>query len=113
MATPTDKEMSDSLDRIRADIASLTDSVKSLVADSAGIQSALKSKVSNTARSAANVGERVLSDAGDFGAEALEAAQRQATQAVTSVEGHIRQNPFAAVLIAAGVGFAVALLNRK
>ena len=81
MANPTDKEMSDSLDRIRSDIASLTDSVKTLMADSAGIQTALKSKVSSTARQAANMGERVISDAGDFGAEALEAAQRQATGA--------------------------------
>jgi ElaB/YqjD/DUF883 family membrane-anchored ribosome-binding protein len=113
MATPTDKEMNESLDRIRADITALTDSVKTLMADSAGIQSALKSKVNTTARQAANVGERVLNEAGDFGAEALEAAQKQATQAVSSVEGHIRQNPFAAVLIAAGVGFAFALLNRK
>jgi hypothetical protein len=31
MATPTEKELNDSLDRIRADIASLTDSVKTLV----------------------------------------------------------------------------------
>jgi len=113
MATPTDKELNDSLDKIRGDITALTESVKSLMADSAGIQSALKGKVNATARQAANVGERVLNEAGEFGAEALEAAQRQASQAVTSVEGHIRQNPFAAVLIAAGVGFAIALLNRK
>ena len=113
MATPTDKELSDNLDKIRADIASLTASVKTLMADSAGIQSALKDKVGNTARHAANVGERMVSEAGDFGAEALEAAQKQATQAVNSVEGQIRQNPFVAVMIAAGVGLALGLLNRK
>jgi ElaB/YqjD/DUF883 family membrane-anchored ribosome-binding protein len=113
MATPTEKEMNEALDKIRADIASLTDSVKGLIADSAGIQSALKGKVNATARQAANVGERVLSEAGEFGAEALEAAQKQATHAVSSIEGQIRQNPFAAVLIAAGIGFAFALINRK
>ncbi|MBN9023999.1 MAG: DUF883 family protein [Rhizobiales bacterium] len=113
MATPSEKELSDNLDRIRADIASLTDSVKTLMADSAGIQSALKSKVNSTARQAANVGERIMSEAGDFGAEALDVAQKQATQAVSSVEGHIRQNPFAAVMIAAGIGLALGLLNRK
>jgi hypothetical protein len=29
------------------------------------------------------------------------------------VEGQIRQNPFAAVLIAVGIGFAFGLINRK
>lgn len=113
MASPTEKELNDSLDRIRGDIAALTESVKTLMADSAGMKSALKSKVNATAREAASVGERVLSEAGEFGAEALEAAQKQATYAVSSVEGQIRANPFAAVLIAAGLGFALALLNRK
>lgn len=113
MATPTEKELSDNLDKIRSDIASLTDSVKTLMADSAGIQSALKSRVNATAKQAANMGERVLSEAGELGSEALDAAQKQATQAVTSVEAHIRQNPFAAVLIAAGVGLAFGLMSSR
>jgi ElaB/YqjD/DUF883 family membrane-anchored ribosome-binding protein len=113
MATPTEKELSDNLDRIRADIASLTESVKTLVSDSAGIQSALKSKVSATAKQAANAGERVLHEAGEMGHEALEAAHKQAGQALNAVEGHIRTNPFAAVMIAAGIGFALGLINRK
>jgi ElaB/YqjD/DUF883 family membrane-anchored ribosome-binding protein len=113
MATPTEKELSDNLDKIRSDIASLTDSVKTLMADSAGIQSALKSKVNATAKQAANVGERMLNEASEFGSEALDAAQKQATHAVNTVEGQIRQNPFAAVLIAAGIGFAFGLINRK
>jgi len=113
MATPTEKELSDNLDRIRADIASLTESVKTLVSDSAGIQSALKSKVNATAKQAANVGERVLHEAGDMGAEALHAAQKQAGYALNNVEGQIRANPFAAVLIAVGLGFALGLINRK
>lgn len=113
MATPTDKELSESLDKIRGDIASLTESVKSLMADSAGIQSALKSKVNATAKQAANVGERMLNEAGEIGSDALEAAQKQATHAVDSIEGHIRQNPFVSVLIAAGIGFAFGIVNRK
>jgi ElaB/YqjD/DUF883 family membrane-anchored ribosome-binding protein len=113
MASPTEKELSDNLDRIRADIAALTDSVKTLMADSAGIQSALKSKVNATAKQAANVGERMISEAGEFGSEALDVAQKQATQAVSTVESHIRQNPFAAVLIAVGVGLAFGLISRK
>jgi len=113
MAAPTEKELSESLEKIRSDISSLTDSVKSLMAESAGIQSALKSKVNNTARQAANVGERVLHEAGELSAEAIDAAQKQATFAVNSVEGHIRQNPFMAVLVAAGLGFAFGLINRK
>ena len=113
MATPTEKELSDNLDRIRADISSLTESVKTLMADSAGIQSALKTKVNTAAKQAANVGERVLSEASEMGHEALAAAQKQANYAVNTVEGQIRQNPFAAVLIAAGIGFAFGLINRK
>ena len=113
MATPTEKELSDNLEKIRADISSLTDSVKTLMADSAGIQSALKSKVNATAKQAVNVGERMLSEAGEIGSEALESVHKQATHAVNTVEGQIRQNPFAAVLIAAGVGFAFGLINRK
>jgi ElaB/YqjD/DUF883 family membrane-anchored ribosome-binding protein len=113
MATPTEKELTDSLDKIRSDISSLTDSVKSLVAESAGIQSALKSKVNATAKQAVNAGERALHHAEEMGAEALDVAQRQAMHAVNTVEGQIRHNPFAAVLIAAGVGFAFGLINRK
>ncbi len=113
MAAPTEKELNDALERIRGDISSLTDSVKGLMADSDGIKSALKSKANAAAREAAHVGERVLNEATEFGAEALDAAHRQATQAVSSVEGQIRRNPMAAVLIAAGVGFAFALLSRK
>ncbi len=113
MATPTEKELSDNLDKIRADIASLTDSVKTLVSDSAGIQSALKSKVNATAKQAAHVGERMLNEASEMGREALAAAEKQAAHAVNTVEGQIRQNPFAAVLIAAGIGFAFGLINRK
>jgi len=113
MATPTEKELTDNLEKIRADIASLTASVKSLAAESAGIQTALKNKVSETAKQAMNTGERVLHHAEEMGSDALHAAQRQASQAVDTVEGQIRQNPFAAVLIAAGIGFAFGLINRK
>ena len=69
--------------------------------------------MSAAARQATGVGERMLNEAGEFGAEALEAAQHQASQAMDSVEGRIRQNPFVSVMIAAGVGFALGLLNRK
>jgi len=112
MAT-AEKELSESLDRIRADIASLTENMKTLMADSANMKSALKAKVDATAKQAAQVGERVLNEASEMGAEALQAAQKQASAAVSTVEGHIRQNPLAAVLIAAGIGFAFGLINRK
>lgn len=113
MATPTEKELSDNLEKIRADLASLTASVKALAAESAGIQSALKTKMNATAKQAVDAGERMLHQAEAMGAEALDAAQRQAAHAVNTVEGQIRQNPFAAVLIAAGIGFAFGLINRK
>jgi ElaB/YqjD/DUF883 family membrane-anchored ribosome-binding protein len=113
MAASPDKELADNLDKIRADIASLTESVKTLLSDSAGIQSALKSKVNATAKQAATMGERMLNEAGEMGAEAIHTAQKQATVALNSVEGQIKQNPFAAVLIALGIGFAFGIVNRK
>ncbi len=113
MATTSEKELNDNLDRIRSDIASLTESVRTLMADSAGIQSALKSKLNATAKNAATMGENLLHEAEEMGAEAFHAAQRQASMAVNTVEGQIKQNPLAAVVIALGVGFVLGLFNRK
>jgi len=113
MATPAEDELSASLEKIRADLALLTDSVKVLVADSAEIQSVLKSRLTATAKQAAIVGERMLSEATGMGQDALEAAQAQASQAVTSLEGQIRQSPMSAVLVALGLGFFLGLINRK
>ena len=113
MASNADKELSDNLDQIRADISALTETVKTLVADTSGIQSSLKKKFDETRKQAGHLGEQVMKDATDMGSDALHAAARQASNKIDEVEVKITQNPFTSVLIALGVGFAVGLLSRR
>ncbi|MEP0322079.1 DUF883 family protein [Bauldia litoralis] len=113
MATTTDKEMSENLDKLRADIAALSATVKTLVSDTSGIQSTLKKKFDETTQQASSMGERIIKDATGMGNDALAAAAKQASSTIDEVEVKITKNPFASVLIALGVGFAVGLLNRR
>jgi ElaB/YqjD/DUF883 family membrane-anchored ribosome-binding protein len=113
MATSADKEMAESLDRIRADIAALSDTVKTLVSDTAGIQSTLKTKLNDTARHAASIGEKAIHEATDMGSEAFHAAAKHATEAVENIEVKITRNPMTSVMIALGLGFAIGLLHRR
>jgi ElaB/YqjD/DUF883 family membrane-anchored ribosome-binding protein len=113
MATTTDKDMSENLDKLRADIAALSATVKTLVADTSGIQSTLKKKFDETTRQASSMGEKIIKDATDMSNDALHAAARQASNTIDEVEVKITRNPFASVLIALGVGFAIGLLNRR
>lgn len=106
MAASADKDLAEQIDIIRADIASLTKTVSQLVSDTAGIHASLKQRISNAARSAVNEAEKL-------GGEAMHAAARGATAAVTSVEAQIERNPLTAVLIALGLGVAIGLLSRK
>jgi len=113
MATNADKEMTENLDKIRADIAALSETVKTLVSDTAGIQSTLRKKFDETTRQAASMGEKMMHEAADMGNDALHAATRQASEAIDTIEVKITRNPFASVLIALGLGFAIGLLNRR
>jgi ElaB/YqjD/DUF883 family membrane-anchored ribosome-binding protein len=113
MASNPEKDLADSLERIRADIASLSGTVGQLVSDTAGIQASLKKRVNSAAKQAAAVGEEFLSEASEIGSEALQAATKSASAAVDNVETQIARNPFTAVLIALGLGFAVGLISRK
>ena len=113
MAPRSDEELSDHVDRIRADIAALSETVRQLVSDTAGIQATLKQRVSTAAKQAAHASGDILGEAGALGEEAMEAAARGATAAVDSIETQIARNPLTAVLIALGFGFAVGLLSRK
>ena len=113
MAPRSDEELSDHVDRIRADIAALSETVRQLVGDTAGIQATLKQRVSTAAKQAAHASGDILGEAGALGEEAMEAAARGATAAVDSIETQIARNPLTAVLIALGFGFAVGLLSRK
>lgn len=113
MAANPEKELSDSLEQIRADISALAGTVSQLVSDTAGIQSTLKRKVNATAKQAAAAGERLMDDTMEMGSEALASVTKSATAAVDSMEGQIAKNPMTSVLVALGLGFAIGLITRK
>jgi len=115
MAASVEKDLAEHLDTIRADIASLTKSVSQLASDTAGIQASLRQRVRNAGRSGVGVGvgEDMLNEAEKLGGEAMHAAARGATAAVTGVETQIERNPLTAVLIALGFGIAIGFLSRK
>lgn len=104
-----EKELSEHLATIRADIAALSDTVAQLVHDTAGIQANLRRKV----REAAHAGEEFLHRAEHMGEEALHAAARSAGAAVHNVEHTIERNPLTAVLVALGFGVVIGLVTRK
>lgn len=109
----SEKDLADHLERIRADIGSLSETVSQLVSDTAGIQATLKRRATNAAKQAAAFGEEVVHEAGELGSEAMHAAARTANAAVHGVEAQIERNPLTAVLVALGFGFAIGLLSRK
>ncbi|KAB2867143.1 MAG: hypothetical protein F9K43_14760 [Bauldia sp.] len=113
MAVNPDKELADSLERIRADIAALSGTVSQLVSDTAGIQASLRKKVNNAAKQASAAGEELMNEAVEMGGEALHAAAKSASGAVDSIEGQIVRNPMTSVLVALGLGFAIGLVSRK
>lgn len=90
-----ERELSEHFETLRKDIAALTETVSQLVSDTAGIQASLKKRVTA------------------LGSDAFEAAAKQATAAVSSVETGIAHNPIIAVLIALGFGFAIGLIRRR
>jgi ElaB/YqjD/DUF883 family membrane-anchored ribosome-binding protein len=112
MADGANEDLSQHVDRIRTDIASLTETVRQLVSDTAGIQATLKQRVNSAARHAAQAGGDILGEASALGEEAVDAAARGATAAIDTIETQIARNPLTAVLIALGFGFAVGLLSR-
>jgi len=113
MASTTEKDLNDHLERLRSDISSLTETVSQLVSDTAGIKSTLKRSATNAARHAAAFGEEVVHEASELGSEAMHAAARTANAAVSSVESQIERNPLTSVLVALGFGFAIGLMTRK
>lgn len=113
MATNADKDMSEHLDKIRADIAALSETVKALAADTAGIQSSLGESLNKRAREAAKAGEKLAEDAAAMGTDAFHSAASQATDALKDLEGTVARKPMTSLLIALGVGFAFGLLSRR
>lgn len=112
MATK-EEDLAAHIERIRADIATLSETVSQLVKDTSGIQASLRRRVNSAARDAARAGGDILGEATAIGEEAIDAAAKGATAAVNSIEAEIARNPLTSVLIALGFGFAVGLLTRK
>ncbi|HMN85936.1 MAG TPA: hypothetical protein PKA74_08130 [Bauldia sp.] len=108
-----EKEFTDNLEKIKAEISALTETVSKLVSDTAGMQATLKKKVNSAAKQATAMGEDLVSDAVEMGNDAIHAAARTAYGAIDNVETQIARNPMTAVLVALGIGFAVGLVTRK
>ena len=77
MATKAEEDLSDHIERIRADIAALSETVAHLVSDTAGIQATLKKRVNAAARQAAQTGGDILGEATAMGEEAINKAKAQ------------------------------------
>jgi ElaB/YqjD/DUF883 family membrane-anchored ribosome-binding protein len=111
MAATGEKDVADQIGTIRADIASLSKTASLLVSETAGIRASLAQRVANAAKTTVVAGERFLSEAEEFGSEAVQAATRGATDAVTDVKEEIGRNPLTAMLIALGFGFVCGFLS--
>jgi ElaB/YqjD/DUF883 family membrane-anchored ribosome-binding protein len=109
MAAVPEKDFTEHLATIRADIGSLTKTIAQLGSDTAGIHRSLAAGLSNAAIGA---GGHFLSEAENFGEEAIQAAARGASAAVTGVQEEIENNPLIAVLVAVGFGVAIGFLSR-
>ncbi len=79
--------------------------------------SAISTTLSNLVRSGMREGrgkfERKAREYKDMGTEQADAALDEARAYGEALEGRIVQNPFAAVLVALGLGFLVGLLSRR
>src|ERR1700732_1375284 len=107
MGRSTQKHTAGQLATHRAAIAPLPRAAPQLASETAGIHTSLRQRVSNAAKDAFGAGERMLSEAEKLGGEAMHAAERGTTAAVTGVQKEIERNPLTAVLIALGVGVAL------
>ncbi len=113
MAIKSETDISDHIDRIRSDIATLSETVAQLVSDTAGIQATLRKRLTTAVGRTASAGSDLLSEAAAIGEDAVAAAARGATATARSIGGEIARNPLAAILVALGFGFAVGLFTRK
>ncbi len=95
----TAKDVQARIDKIRSDISALTSSVKKHGADAA-------SDVKGHA-------DTISSDVAKASEDAISELRHQLDILENDTRGRIRENPLAAVGIAAGIGFLAALLMRR
>lgn len=96
---PSTEELQKQVAALKDDVAALTSALEEY---GAAQGAHLKSSAQNAAREAVRTGE-----------ETLHAAQDQAARAYHNSEKHIRENPAAAVGLAAGIGFVVGLFAGR
>lgn len=102
--------MVQSLDQLRADIATLTETVSRLASEGASsARSQVRDSTARAARGASAAGEQLYQNAAVLGRDAADTAHIATAQ----IEYQIARNPFATVLVALGLGFAVGIMSRR
>ncbi len=97
------RDVTDHLEALRREVGALAASLGSAVAEQAdGAASAVNRKVG----AAVEAGGDIFAEAGSEAGKAVRGAAR-------GVQGSIERDPFTAILIAAGVGFAIGFVTRR
>ena len=103
-------ELLDHVEKLRADLATLTQTVSKIASDSsAGFQAQMRDAVGNASRNAGEAGQQMYRDASVLGNEAVATTNA----AIGEAERQIAKNPLMALLAALGVGFFVGLLSHR
>lgn len=103
-------DFDDQLATLRSDISELTATVKALATDTG-------SKVQTKAAAVAREGEAKLRETGEKAREQAQIAGDDAyaagREAAAQVQSNVAQNPFAALALAAGIGFLVGAMAKR
>lgn len=103
-------DISQHLERLRADFVTLSETVKRLASESvASAQSQVSNAANRATHGASAAGHQIYNDAATLGHDAANAASAASGQ----IETQIARNPLTSVLVALGVGFAIGLLSRR
>jgi ElaB/YqjD/DUF883 family membrane-anchored ribosome-binding protein len=103
-------ELLDHVEKLRADLATLTQTVSKIASDSsAGFQAQIRDAVGKASRNAGEAGQQVYRDASVLGNEAVATTNA----AIGQAERQIAKNPLMALFAALGVGFFVGLLSHR
>ncbi len=109
-STENQNDIAQHLERLQADIATLTKTVTRLASENASsAKEQAREAASGVARKASDAGQQIYSDAATVGNDAINIAQAATGQ----LKAQIARNPMPAVLAALGVGFVAGLLSRR
>jgi len=103
-------EFDEQLESLRSDISALTETVKAMASDTSG-------RVQGSAREAARDSEAKLRETADkaraHARVAGEDAYAAGREAANHVQANVAQNPFAALALAAGIGFIAGAMAKR